>query len=168
MDFHDVVAWRRSIRSYRPDPVSSEALAHILEAGRLAPTAANRQPFRILVFSGEAREQLRRAYGADWFLDAPVIILVCSVPEEAWCRKDGKNYADVDATIVMDHIILAAHADGLGTCWIGAFDPQALRDDVGLDPALDPVAMTPVGHPAEDPPARDRKPLAELVQNFGP
>lgn len=166
MDFHDVVAARRSIRAYRPDPVEEDKLERILRAGILAPSACNLQPVEIWVVTGEARNKLRRSYRGEWLLQAPVILVVCSKPGVAWTRGDGKNYADVDATIVMDHLILAATAEGLGTCWIGAFDVQALRKDLGIPAELEPVALTPVGYPAEAPAARPRKPEAEFIRRI--
>ena len=104
----------------------------MLEAGRLAPTAANRQPFRILVIRTAGRkEELARMYHRPWFSQAPLVLGVCSVPAEAWVRRDGKNYADVDAAIVMDHLVLAAASEGLGTCWVGAFDPAGGQGSPG-------------------------------------
>jgi len=167
MDFHDVVSSRRSIRAYKPDPVDGAALQRVLEAGRLAPTAANRQPFVIYVISGDARERLRSAYGRDWCWEAPVVLLVCARLDRAWTRGDGKCFADVDAAIVMDHMILAAAAEGLGTCWIGAFNADALREGLDLPQELEPICMAPLGHPAESPEARDRAPLEELVRYVG-
>jgi nitroreductase len=166
MDFHDVVAMRRSVRAYRPDPVEEDKLERILRAGILAPSACNLQPVEIWVVTGEAREKLRRAYRGEWLLQAPVVLLVCSKPGVAWTRGDGKSYADVDATIVMDHLILAAAAEGLGTCWIGAFNPQALREDLGIPAELEPVALTPLGYGAEHPAARPRKPASEFIRRI--
>ncbi len=84
MDFQDLIRRRYSVRAYRPEPVSEAALARILEAGRLAPTAANRQPFRIVVLESAGRkEALGRVYARDWFLQAPVVLCVCGVPSEA-------------------------------------------------------------------------------------
>ena len=90
MDFQDLIRGRYSARAYRPDPVPEEALARILEAGRLAPTAANRQPFRIVVLRAAGRQQaLRRVYAREWFLQAPMVVCVCGVPAEAWVRNWG-------------------------------------------------------------------------------
>ena len=100
---------RYSVRAYRPDPVSDEKLSLILEAGRLAPTAANRQPFRILVVKTRDRqEELKQIYRGAFFSQAPIVLCLCSLPEKAWRRSDGKIYSDVDAAIVMDHMIMAA------------------------------------------------------------
>jgi nitroreductase len=137
----------------------------VLEAARLAPTAANRQPFRLLVIHTEGRQdELRRVYEREWFLQAPLIIGICTVPSEAWSRVDGKNYADVDAAIAMDHLILAAANLGLGTCWIGAFDPAAARQVLGLPKEVEPLAFTPLGYPADQPRPKQRKPLSDLVR----
>ena len=107
MDLFEVISRRYSVRAYRSDPVEEEKLRRILEAARLAPTAANRQAFQILVIPTAGREkELGRIYGAAWFVQAPLVLGVCTLPGQAWTRKDGKNYADVDAAIVMDHICL--------------------------------------------------------------
>jgi len=172
MTFLDLARRRYSVRSYRPDPVPDDLLATVLEAGRLAPTAANRQPIRILVVRTAGREaELRRIYDRDWFVAAPLILCVCAVPGEAWRRTmyDGRSHADVDATIVMDHLVLAAADLGLGTCWIAAFDPAAAREVLGIPPEGEPMLFTPVGFPAADslPSARhaERRPLEEIVRH---
>jgi nitroreductase len=165
MEFSQLIRKRYSVRAYKPDPVPDPLLQKVLEAGRLAPTAANRQPFRLLVVRTEGRRQeLKRLYGRDWFTAAPLVLGICTIPAEAWVRRDGKNYADVDAAIVMDHMILEAAAEGLGTCWIGAFDPAAAREIFGLPDGVEPVAFTPLGYPADKAGAKKRKSLKELVR----
>jgi nitroreductase len=165
MEFHAVVSTRRSVRAYRSDPVEQDKLLRILNAARLAPSAANRQPLHVYVIRDEAtRQALAAAYSQEWFVQAPVIVCVCSRPGEAWRRSDGKSYADVDAAIAMDHLILAAAAEGLGTCWIGAFKPDEVRRVLGVSDDLEPVAMTPLGYPAEQPGLRPRKELDEMVE----
>ncbi len=165
MDVFDAITHRHSTRGYTDQPVSDDDLARVLEAGRSAPTAANKQPFRILVVHTRGREEeLARVYGRRWFTQPPLVLGVVAVPSEAWRRMDGKSYADVDATIVMDHVVLAATAVGLGTCWIAAFDPQAAREVLGLPDDVDLVALTPLGYPAKAPTETDRRPLADLVK----
>lgn len=166
MDFHDVVASRRSIRAYLPAPVEEDKLERVLRAGMLAPSACNLQPMEIWVVTGEARSKLRRAYGGDWLREAPVVLVVCSKPAEAWTRADGKCAADIDASIVMDHLILAATAEGLGTCWIAAFNAVALVEDLGIPAELEPVVLTPLGYAAESPDARPRKPASEVIRRL--
>jgi nitroreductase len=164
MDFFDVIESRRSVRSYKSDPVEEEKLVKILEAARIAPTACNLQPFRVLVIRNPGREaQLRKIYDKVWFATAPLVLLVCALPGSAWSRRDGKNYADVDAAIAMDHIVLAARALGLGSCWIGAFDPKAAREILNLEPSWEPLAFTPIGYPSEMPEARPRKSEGDIV-----
>ena len=165
MDFYDVIRKRRSVRAYRRDPIEEDKLRRVLEAAQVAPTAANRQPIRIYVVrDARLRERLLEVYSQKWFTDAPVIICMCARPQEAWQRSDGKNYADVDATIAMDHLILAATAEGLGTCWIGAFKAERLRELLGLPHELEPLALTPLGYPAAEATSTPRKPLDELVE----
>jgi len=165
MEFFDLIGKRYSVRAYQPEPVEKEKLARILEAAVIAPTAANRQPFRLIVIPTGGREDaLKRIYPRDWFAQAPLVICACAMEAEAWRRRDGKSYVDVDVTIAMDHLILAAHDLGLGTCWIGAFDPQAAREVLGLEPGLEPIAFTPLGYPADEPRPKKRRPLADLVR----
>ena len=165
MDFLELARQRYSVRSYKPDPVEQEKLKRVLEAARLAPTAVNFQPFQLIVVHTVNREaELLEIYNKTWFVQAPIVICICGLLEKSWIRKDGKNYNDVDVAIVMDHLILAATAEGLGTCWIGAFDPVAARNALGLPEGVEPIAFTPLGYAKDQPPAKKRKPLAELVR----
>ena len=84
--------------------------------------------------------------------------------KQAWSRRDNKSYGDVDVTIAMDHLILAATELGLGTCWIAAFDPEAAREVLGLPEGVEPVAFTPLGYAADHPETKRRKPLSDLVR----
>jgi len=165
MDFFETIGKRRSVRSYSDRPVEKEKLAAVLEAARTAPTAKNLQAFKVFVISTrENKEALERVYGARWFCEAPYVLLICSDTSRRWIRADGKDYGNVDCAIVMDHMILAATALGLGTCWIGAFDARAAADGLRLPPGLEPVAFTPLGYANETPPARKRRSLDELVE----
>jgi nitroreductase len=165
MSFSELVLARYSVRSYKADAVPEESLAQVLEAARLAPTAANRQAFQLVVIHTQGREaELQRIYGREWFTQAPIVVCACGLPDHNWVRRDGKNYNDVDVAIAMDHLILAAAAQGLGTCWIGAFDPDAAREILGLPEGAEPIAFTPLGFPADSPRPKQRKPLEELVR----
>jgi nitroreductase len=168
MDLYDVIEARFSVRSYARREVPPEALDRLVAAFSAAPTAANRQPLGLLLVKTAGREEeLKRVYGRAWFTEAPLVAVVCTTPGSAWVRSDGKNYADVDAAIAFQTFILAATAEGLGTCWIGAFDPAAAREVFGLPEGVEPVAMTPLGYPsgtAQKPP-RLRKPLAQIVHH---
>ena len=166
MGFSKLTEKRYSVRAYKPDLVEEEKLQQVLEAARLAPTAANRQPFQLVVIHTAGREEeMKRIYGRDWFTQAPLVICACGVPSQGWVRgSDGKNYTDVDVTIVMDHLILAATDLGLGTCWIAAFDPDAAREVLGLPDDVEPIAFTPLGYAADELGPKKRKELAELVR----
>ena len=165
MNIYDIISQRRSIRSYKPNPVEEEKLNRILEAARLAPSAANRQPVCIVVIKdAKIKQQLKKAYGEEWFYTAPVIICVCSIPDKAWKRGDGKNYADIDATIAMDHLILAATEEGLATCWIAAFKVSVVKTILNLPHGMEPVALTPLGYPLVIPEFTYRKPPEELFK----
>jgi nitroreductase len=166
VDFFETIAARYSVRGYKPDSVPDELLEKVLEAARRAPTAANKQPFRLVVVQTKGREEeLGRIYGRRWFTQPPLVIAVVAVPGEAWRRMDDKPYDEVDATIAMDHLILAATSLGLGTCWIAAFDPAAAREVLGLPGDVEPIAFTPLGYPDKAPATTDRRPLDELVKH---
>lgn len=165
MDVFEAIGARYSVRSYKPDQVDDAALNRVLEAARRAPTAANHQPFRVVIVHTRGREEeLLRIYGRAWFVQAPLVLAFVAVPGEAWRRMDGKPYDEVDATIAMDHLVLAATALGLGTCWIAAFDPAAAREVLGLPDDVEPLAFTPLGRPDKAAAGTDRRPLAELVK----
>ena len=165
MEFNELIRVRRSIRGYKPDPVPEEVLHRILEAGRLAPTAANRQPFQLIVVTDAAtRSRLREVYDRDWFYTAPLILVGCVEPAKAWQRADGFNAAEVDISIVMDHVILAAANEGLGSCWICNFNEPRLKEILGIPPNVRVLAMTPLGIPAAEPRPFQRKPLEDIVR----
>jgi nitroreductase len=165
MDFSELIKKRYSVRAYKPDPVEDDKLQQVLDAARLAPSAANRQPFQLIVIHTAGREaELRRIYHRSWFSQAPLVICICGLPERAWVRRDGQNYHYVDAAIAMDHLILTATSLGLGTCWVAAFDVDAAREVLGLPDDVEPVAFTPLGYPADQPGRKERKDLSELVR----
>lgn len=166
MEFSDLIAKRYSVRAYRPIPVEDEKVQQVLEAARLAPTAANRQPFQMIVIHTEGREsELKRIYKPEWFVEPPLVICAVGMPGRGWQRRqDGKSYCDVDVAIAMDHLVLAAADLGLGTCWIGAFEPDAAREVLGLPADVEPIAFTPLGYPADQLGPKQRKPLDSLVR----
>jgi nitroreductase len=170
MDFSEVVRTRASIRDYDPSrPVPRPVLERILEAGRLAPSAANRQPWRFLVMSSpEALEKVRRCYAKPWFQDAPLVLAVIGSVEAAWTRQaDGWNSLETDLAIAMDHLVLAAVSEGVGTCWVANFLPDVLRTALDLGPDQRVFAMTPLGYPRQDADAgrlKERKPFDEVVE----
>jgi nitroreductase len=166
MQLIELINKRYSVRSYKPDSVENDKLQMVLEAARLAPTAANRQPFRIIVTpTRDKQSELLRIYNRSWFVQAPLVICICGIAADAWVRRDGKNYTDVDSAIAMDHLVLEATDLGLGTCWIAAFDPIAARQVLGIPEDAEPIAFTPLGYPADQPPAKKRKNLDDLIKH---
>ena len=165
MDYYEVIRKRRSIRAYESREVEGDKLKRILEAARIAPSACNNQPWRfVVVEEAEIKEELKAAYSQPWFWTAPVVICACGILDDAWRRSDGKSYLDVDVAIAMDHLILAATAEGLGTCWIGAFDPAEAKRILHLAPGVEPIALTPLGYPSVFPEAKSRKPWDEVIR----
>lgn len=164
MEFQDLIKKRYSVRSYQNKPVEEDKLNMVLDAARLAPTAANKQPFRLIVVKTDGKkEEMKRIYHGDWFSEAPLVICACTVLNESWTRMDGRNYVDVDATIAMDHLILAATELGLGTCWIAAFDADAASEVLKIPEDMEPILFTPLGYPADELGIKTRKSLDEIV-----
>jgi nitroreductase len=154
MEFTELICTRESIRSYDPSrPVPEDVLRRILDAGRIALSASNRQPWKFLLVSSPGMlEKVRACYGREWFHDAPHVLVVIGLKDQAWKRSfDGYNSVETDAAISMTHLILAAENEGVGACWIANFDPEilkeALKDSLG-DPENHIVfGITPLGFP---------------------
>jgi nitroreductase len=150
MDFLELAKRRYSVRKFSDKPVEDEKLEKILEAANLAPSAHRRYPFRVWVFkSPEAREKV--AQTTRFTFDAPIIFCLAADTERGATREpDGRNFADVDASIVGTHMMLETADLGLGSTWVGSFDAPKLKE---LFPELAPydlVALFPTGYPAED------------------
>lgn len=179
MDLYDVIARRRSVRRYAETPVEEAKLLRILEAARLAPSWRNGQCWRFVVVRDKetirrlAKEQPLGYQINRWLSGAPVVVVACADPRFSGQRGDQDFYL-VDVAIALEHLVLAATAEGLGTCWIGALDEARVRRILGIPEHIRVVAMTPVGYPAEDPGwfdravkavagSKRRKPLQEIV-----
>jgi nitroreductase len=148
--FLDLAKSRYSVRSFKPDPIPQEALAQVLEAARVAPTACNNQPQRLLVITDPADLTKVDACTPCRF-DAPAVLLICYDVGASWKRRfDGASSGEVDASIVTTHMMLAAHDLGLGTCWVMHFDPTKVVELFALPEHIVPVALLPMGYPAED------------------
>lgn len=169
MNVFDAIKIRRSIRKYKPNPIEKEKLISILEAARLAPSAKNMQPWHfIIVTNPEVKEKLRLAYNKEWFIKAPIIIVACADPTKAWVRADGEEYWKVDVAIALQNLILKATEEGLGTCWIAAFNEKAVKEALNIPTHIRVVAMTPLGYPDEEKGfVTDRKSLEEIVHYEG-
>jgi len=165
--FAELAAARVSVRGYRSDPVPNELVERVLDAARMAPSAANRQPWRVIVTRDPGvRAAVYAAYPRDWLMQAPVFLTVCVDPGRAWTRAaDGWNAADTDGAILMTHIALAAADAGLGTCWIAAFDPDTLRAALRVPPPIRPYALTPLGYPSDPGRPKRREALSDIVSD---
>ena len=159
MEVLEVVRKRRSIRRYRTEPVASEDLKRMLEAARLAPSAGNRQPwYFIVVKDAEIKRKLAEAAAHQMFIaDADVIVVGVSDP------RRSPRWHDRDLMIAMEHLILEATELGYGTCWIGAFNEDRVKEILEIPEEYRVVALTPVGVPDESPPPRSRRSLEEIV-----
>lgn len=166
MKFIDLVRLRHSVRSYKAQEIETEKLNYILECARLAPSAVNKQPWKFIVAkSKEAKEKICQCYGREWIKEAPLYIIVCAVENEAWTRRyDEKNHADIDASIAIEHICLAAAEQGLGSCWVCNFRPDLMRELFQFETMIHPVAIIPIGYPNEAEQAESkRKPMNDIV-----
>lgn len=167
MDFLQLAKERHSVRKYSSQPVEEGKLLRVLEAGRVAPTAVNKQPQRFLVISsGEGLAKLGKAGNLH---GAPLAIVVCGLKNVAWVRpQDGHSMVDIDTTIATTHMMLEAWAQGLGSCWITWFDPAIVREEFALPEFVEPVNILVIGYAAGEAASAERHkqqrmPLEEMV-----
>ena len=167
MNFLDMAKMRYSVRNYQEKRVDREKLNTILEAGRVAPTAANMQPQRILVV--ESADGLAKLSKATKTFNAPLALIICADKENVWVRpQDGKKTYDIDASIITDHMMLQATELGLGTLWMTWFDPAVVKKEFDLPSNYEPVNILLLGYAGGNPqpPERHnqaRKPIGETV-----
>lgn len=170
MKFSEILHARHSIRCYTSQEVEAGKLDIILESARLAPSACNRQPWLFLVVKDtKNREKLQACYDRDWFKSAPVYIIACADHQQSWKRpSDGKDHADIDLAIAVEHICLAATEQGLGTCWVCNFKVDLCKDSFQLPEHIEPVAIIPVGYLDPECSVQDtpRKSRAEIVKEL--
>jgi nitroreductase len=170
MEYSELIHSRESIRNYDPDrKVPMEILEKILDAGRLAPSACNYQPWKFLVISSSAMlEKVRACYQRDWFKNAPHILVILGLKNKAWSRSyDGYNSIETDVAIAMTHIILAAENEGVGTCWIEAYNPALLKEAIDQGENQVIFGITPLGYPKpgfQKSFKKNRKSLDEIVE----
>ncbi len=165
MEFDDVIRHRYSVRSFTSEKVDRSFILEILEAARMAPSAVNYQPWHFIVITEpENLTDLQEVYPRKWFTEAPACIVVCSDHNQSWKRRsDGKDFADVDAAIAIDHLVLKATDLGLGTCWVCNFDTEMTRKKLHLPENIEPIAIIPFGYTTSEAPPKSRKSLSELV-----
>ena len=151
MEYYKLIENRETLRSYDPAKrVDKDVLMRILNAGRLAPSAANRQPWKfILVSSDEKLKEIKACYQREWFQNAPHILIVVGDKTKSWVRPyDGYNSIETDLAIAMDHMVLAAENEGVGACWIIAFDYDCLAKALNLTENEVVYCITPLGYPS--------------------
>lgn len=155
---------RRSVRHYAERPIEEEVLAQVLEAGRLAPSATNRQEWKFVVARDPAKREALSAACCNQKMvaEAPATLIVCATAGGA--MPCGQLAETVDCSIAMSFMMLEAAELGLGACWLGAFKADAVKDVLGLPEDYTPVVVSPLGYPAEQPDARPRKALEEVVE----
>ncbi len=164
MDVMKAIQLRRSIRAYDTRGVEEEKLMRILESGRLSPSASNRQERRfVIVKNAKTRKLLCEAAKNQTFVaEAPVVIAACSVESE-YVMSCGQLAYPIDTAIAVDHMTLQAVEEGLGTCWIGAFDEKKVKEILNIPDNVRVVALLPLGYPSAGTGTTARKSLAEIV-----
>lgn len=151
MDFLELAKKRYSCRNYKPDAIEEDKLMKILEAARVAPSAVNYQPWHFyLIRKTENKTRIAEAYQREWMKNAPILIVACGNKHISWKRADGKEHMEIDLSIAIDHITLQATELGLATCWICNFQARKLKEILHLPNNVDPVAIIPIGYPADE------------------
>ncbi len=174
MDFFQTVDARQAIRAFTGDPVEAEKLRAILDAAvNRSPSAGNLQAYQIYVVTdAEGRRALsraainRRGMQQTFVAEAPVVLVFCADAErsaERYGQRGRELYAIQDATIACTYASLAAADLGLGSCFVGSFDPDAVRRVIGAPEGITPITLLPIGYPASRPTRRERRPMDELV-----
>lgn len=160
---------RRSVRSFTRQVVSEEQIETLLKVAVAAPSAGNCQPWRIVVVQDSKTRQglARAALNQSFVAEAPVVFVVCTVPgESAWRygRRGESLYCLQDTAALTENLLVAAHAIGLGGCWVGAFDEAAAADVLKLAPGIRPIALVPTGYPSDPSHKPARRPVNHVVQ----
>ncbi len=167
MDIYDAITLRTSVRAYRSDPVEPDKLRRVLDAARLAPSGKNGQPWTFVVVTDrETKLRLVPACkGQSFIAEAPVVVAACGREDMAYQKMGGYwNSLPVDIGIAFEHLMLAASAEGLGTCWIGAFLEEEVRAVLGVPDDQKIVALTPIGYPSGERVVRPRKALEDILR----
>ena len=164
MKVYEAIRARHSVRSYQDRPVEREKLARILEAARQAPSARNDQEWRFVVVSDQAKKEAlaTEASSQHFMLEAPLIIAACA-QTDGRVMGCGQLAYPIDVAIALEHIALQAVTEGLGTCWVGAFDEQAVKETLNIPEGVRVVELMPLGYPADHPKPKQRLALNEIV-----
>ena len=164
MDVYTAISQRKSIRAYKDRKIDEDTLRRVLEAGRIAPSAGNRQDWKFIVVTDEeTRKKLAMAARGQMFLhQAPAVIVGCAIAPE-YIMMCGQSAGIIDVSIAFSFMMLQATEMGLGTCWLGAFDEGEVRKILGVPDHVRVVAMTPLGYPDEVPAGRPRKSMDDVI-----
>ena len=152
MDLLNLISKRRSVREYTTDEIEQEKIDYMIECARIAPSAVNFQPWKfIIVKSPEKKALLHQCYHREWFSYAPLYIIALEDTTQSWKRSsDGKDHGEIDVTIAVEHIALAAVEKGLGSCWVCNFNVDLCKQLFNLPENLVPIALIPIGYPAKE------------------
>ncbi len=168
MDIYEVIRERRSIRKFKDEPVNDEVIKKLLDTARLAPSWSNRQCWQfIIVKDNDRKDHISRALPEEnparkAVAGSPVVVVVCADPSDSGIHE-GKEYYLLDAGLAMEHLVLSAHAEGLGTCWVAWFEEQVVKEACRIPENYRVVALTPLGVPEKQPSPRPRKELDQMV-----
>jgi nitroreductase len=166
MSVLEIIKRRRSTRRYKEDPIPEETFFRVLEAARLAPSGKNLQPWKFIIVKEQAlKDKLAEASIGQFFIArAPLIIVACGFPDNCY-SKMGRYMKSwpVDVAIAVEHLMLQAEEEGLGTCWIGAFEEKDVKAILNIPEDVKVLALTPLGYPNEEPRYRGRKELKEIL-----
>ena len=168
MHIPEMIIERRSIRAFSKRDISEDDVEVLMEAACLAPSAGNRQPWEFVVVRDGAnkRRLAEAAYGQYFIAEAPVVFVVCADPGRSasrYGRRGSELYCLQDTAAAVQNLLLTAKANGLGSCWIGAFDESRAAEAIGAPRGVRPIAIVPVGYPAETPSPRPRRRLSEVI-----
>ena len=166
MDVYEAISVRKSVRKFQDKDIPEEVLTRLFAAARLAPSASNRQEWRfVVVRNPETRKKLAVAARNQTFVGEAPVVLACCAETNGHVMTCGQPCYPIDVAIAMDHLTLCAAAEGLGTCWIGAFDETKVKEILGIPTGIRVVELMPVGYPADPAPvSKSRLPLDQIVK----
>ncbi len=169
MEFYEVLEKRSSVRKYTDKEISEDILNRIGKAVQLAPSACNKQPWRFLIiFDEKIKAEICKCYSREWLAESPAIVVALGNNDEAWKREGTTPITDIDVAIAMEHLVLAASAEGLATCWVCAYEKAKLNKALNIITPWDVIAISPLGYPAEgaikDVPKKDIKDIFQVLK----
>ena len=166
MDFYEVLKNRRSIRGFDSSKaIPQDSLERIMQAVQCAPSACNRQPWRFeIIFNEELKQKIGSCYPKAWLTEAPAIVVAMADYSTCWNRLEGTPAAEIDLGIAMEHLVLAAAAEGLGTCWICAFEKARMNEVMQVSDPWCVEAITPLGYANSEPRTLNYKSVDQIFK----